>query len=126
VVGNVPFGDYKVFDPKYNKYNFRIHDYFIAKALDQVRPGGIVAVITTKGTLDKSNATNHRKYTQNGRISRSSQTCAEIQPLRRMQGTEVTSDISFPYRRERRKIEAEPDWVHLAIRRIGIAVNSYL
>ena len=61
VVGNVPFGDYKVYDPKYNKYNFRIHDYFIAKALDQVRPGGIVAVITTKGTLDKSNPT-IRKY----------------------------------------------------------------
>ena len=55
VVGNVPFGDYKVFDPKYNKYNFRIHDYFMAKALDQVRPGGMVAVITTKGTLDKAN-----------------------------------------------------------------------
>lgn len=57
VVGNVPFGDYKVFDPKYNKYNFRIHDYFLAKALDQVRPGGMVAVITTKGTLDKANPT---------------------------------------------------------------------
>ena len=57
VVGNVPFGDYKVFDPKYNKYNFRIHDYFLAKALDQARPGGMVAVITTKGTLDKSNPT---------------------------------------------------------------------
>ena len=61
VVGNVPFGDYKVFDPKYNKYNFRIHDYFLAKALDQVRPGGMVAVITTKGTLDKANPT-IRKY----------------------------------------------------------------
>ena len=61
VVGNVPFGDYKVFDPKYNKYNFRIHDYFLAKALDQVRPGGMIAVITTKGTLDKANPT-IRKY----------------------------------------------------------------
>ena len=60
-VGNVPFGDYKIYDPKYNKYNFRIHDYFLAKALDQVRPGGIVAFITTKGTLDKSNPT-IRKY----------------------------------------------------------------
>ena len=57
VMGNVPFGDYKIFDPKYNKYNFRIHDYFLAKALDQARPGGMVAVITTKGTLDKSNPT---------------------------------------------------------------------
>ena len=57
----MPFGDYKVFDPKYNKYNFRIHDYFLAKALDQVRPGGMVAVITTKGTLDKANPT-IRKY----------------------------------------------------------------
>ena len=55
------FGDYKIYDPKYNKYNFRIHDYFLAKALDQVRPGGIVAFITTKGTLDKSNLT-IRKY----------------------------------------------------------------
>ena len=61
VMGNVPFGDYKIFDPKYNKYNFRIHDYFLAKALDQARPGGMVAVITTKGTLDKSNPT-IRKY----------------------------------------------------------------
>ena len=60
-MGNVPFGDYKIFDPKYNKYNFRIHDYFLAKALDQARPGGMVAVITTKGTLDKSNPT-IRKY----------------------------------------------------------------
>ena len=54
-------GDYKIYDPKYNKYNFRIHDYFLAKALDRVRPGGIVAFITTKGTLDKSNPT-IRKY----------------------------------------------------------------
>ena len=51
----MPFGDYKVYDPKYNKLNFKVHDYFVAKAIDQVRPGGIVAVITTKGTLDKQN-----------------------------------------------------------------------
>jgi len=94
VIGNVPFGDYKVFDPKYNKYNFRIHDYFIAKALDQVRPGGIVAVITTKGTLDKSNPT-IRKY-----LAERAELVGAVRlpntAFKESAGTEVTSD----YRKE--------------------------
>ena len=122
VVGNVPFGDYKVYDPKYNKYNFRIHDYFIAKALDQVRPGGIVAVITTKGTLDKSNPT-IRKY-----IAERAELVGAVRlpntAFKDNAGTEVTSDILFLQKRER-KMEIEPDWVHLGYTENGIAVNSY-
>ena len=122
VVGNVPFGDYKVFDPKYNKYNFRIHDYFLAKALDQVRPGGMVAVITTKGTLDKSNPT-IRKY-----LAQRAELVGAIRlpntAFKDNAGTEVTADILFLQKRER-KIDIEPDWVHLGVTEEGIAVNSY-
>ena len=122
VVGNVPFGDYKVFDPKYNKYNFRIHDYFLAKALDQVRPGGMVAVITTKGTLDKANPT-IRKY-----MAERAELVGAIRlpntAFKDNAGTEVTADILFLQKRER-KIDIEPDWVHLGVTGNGIAVNSY-
>jgi len=122
VVGNVPFGDYKVFDPKYNKYNFRIHDYFLAKALDQVRPGGMVAVITTKGTLDKANPT-IRKY-----LAERAELVGAIRlpntAFKDNAGTEVTADILFLQKRER-KIDIEPDWVHLGVTEDGIAVNSY-
>ena len=122
VVGNVPFGDYKIFDPKYNKYNFRIHDYFLAKALNQVRPGGMVAVITTKGTLDKSNPT-IRKY-----LAERAELVGAIRlpntAFKDNAGTEVTADILFLQKRER-KIDIEPDWVHLGVTDDGIAVNSY-
>ena len=122
VIGNVPFGDYKVFDPKYNKYNFRIHDYFLAKALDQVRPGGMVAVITTKGTLDKANST-IRKY-----LAERAELVGAIRlpntAFKDNAGTEVTADILFLQKRER-KIDIEPDWVHLSVTENGIAVNSY-
>ncbi len=122
VVGNVPFGDYKLHDPKYNKYNFRIHDYFLAKALDQVRPGGMVAVITTKGTLDKANPA-IRKY-----LAERAELVGAIRlpntAFKDMAGTEVTADILFLQKRER-KIDIEPDWVHLGYTENGIAVNSY-
>ena len=122
VVGNVPFGDYKVFDPKYNKYNFRIHDYFLAKALDQVRPGGMVAVITTKGTLDKANPT-IRKY-----LAERAELVGAVRlpntAFKDNAGTEVTADILFLQKRER-KIDIEPDWVHLGVTENGIVVNSY-
>ena len=122
VVGNVPFGDYKVFDPKYNKYNFRIHDYFLAKALDQVRPGGMVAVITTKGTLDKANPT-IRKY-----LAERAELMGAVRlpntAFKANAGAEVTTDILFLQKRER-KIDIEPDWVHLGMTENGIAVNSY-
>ena len=121
-VGNVPFGDYKIYDPKYNKYNFRIHDYFLAKALDQVRPGGIVAFITTKGTLDKSNPT-IRKY-----LAERAELIGAVRlpntAFKDNAGTEVTSDIIFLQKREK-KIDIEPDWVHLGYTVDGIAVNSY-
>ena len=122
VIGNVPFGDYKVYDPKYNKLNFKVHDYFVAKAIDQVRPGGIVAVITTKGTLDKQNP-NVRKYL----AERAELIGAVRLPTSTFQGnagTEVTSDILFFQKRER-KIAIEPDWVHLGMTEDGIPINSY-
>ena len=122
VIGNVPFGDYKVYDPKYNKYNFRIHDYFLAKALDQVRPGGMVAVITTKGTLDKANPT-IRKY-----LAERAELVGAVRlpntAFKDNAGTEVTADILFLQKRER-KIAIEPNWVHLGVTEDGIAVNSY-
>ena len=106
----------------YCKYNFRIHDYFLAKALDQARPGGMVAVITTKGTLDKSNPT-IRKY-----LAERAELVGAIRlpntAFKDNAGTEVTADILFLQKRER-KIDIEPDWVHLGVTGDGIAVNSY-
>jgi len=121
-IGNVPFGDYKLYDPKYNKYNFRIHDYFLAKAVEQVKPGGILAFITTKGTLDKVNST-VRKY-----LAERAELIGAIRlpntSFEENAGTEVTTDILFLQKRER-KIEVEPDWVHLGYTKEGIAVNAY-
>ena len=121
-VGNVPFGDYKLYDAKYTKNNFRIHDYFFAKALDKVRPGGIVAFITSKGTLDKANPS-VRKY-----LAERAELLGAIRlpntAFRDSAGTDVTSDILFLQKRER-KIVSEPDWVHLGKTEEGIAVNSY-
>lgn len=122
VIGNVPFGDYKAFDPKYNKLNFKIHDYFLAKSIDQVRPGGIVAVITTKGTLDKKNNT-IRKYLAE-RAELLGAVRLPVSTFMDNAGTEVTSDILFFQKRER-KITIEPDWIHLGYTEDGIPVNSY-
>lgn len=122
VVGNVPFGDYKLYDPRYAKHNFRIHDYFFAKALDKVRPGGIVAFVTSKGTLDKANPT-VRKY-----LAERAELIGAIRlpdtAFRDSAGTDVTSDIVFLQKREK-KVVQEPDWVHLGQTDEGIAVNSY-
>ena len=121
-VGNVPFGDYKLYDAKYSKHNFRIHDYFFAKTLDKVRPGGIVAFITSKGTLDKANPA-VRKY-----LAERAELLGAIRlpstAFKDSAGTDVTSDIIFLQKRER-KIVSEPDWVHLGRTEDGIAVNSY-
>ena len=121
-IGNVPFGDYKLYDPKYNKLNFRIHDYFLAKAIDQVRPGGIIAFITTKGTLDKSNPS-VRKY-----LAERAELIGAIRlpntAFREHAGTEITADILFLQKRER-TMAVEPDWVHLDYTEDGIAINSY-
>lgn len=122
VIGNVPFGDYKVYDTRYNKMNLKIHDYFVAKAIDQARPGGMVAVITTKGTLDKQNAS-MRKYLAE-RAELVGAVRLPISVFKGNAGTEVTSDILFFQKRERKET-IEPEWVHLGFTEDGIAVNQY-
>lgn len=121
-VGNVPFGQFKVPDKRYDKHNFLIHDYFFARTLDKVRPGGVVAFITSKGTMDKENPT-VRKY-----IAQRADLLGAIRlpndTFKAAAGTEVTSDIIFLQKRDR-LIDIEPDWVHLATDENGIKINSY-
>jgi N12 class adenine-specific DNA methylase len=120
-VGNVPFGDFKVFDKKYNKYNFNIHDYFFAKAIDVVKPGGIIAFITSKGTMDKANPS-VRKYLAErvellGAIRLPSAAFKEA-------NTEVTSDIIFLRKREQHQI-ADERWVYTGFTQDRVPVNQY-
>ena len=122
VVGNVPFGDFKVYDRKYNAENFKIHDYFVAKSIDKVRPGGIVAVITTKGTMDKKNSSVRKYLAQRAELAGAVR--LPNSAFKAEAGTEVTSDILFFQKRER-KISAEPGWVHLGMTENGVPVNSY-
>ncbi|MDL2233176.1 hypothetical protein LJC63_06305 [Ruminococcaceae bacterium OttesenSCG-928-L11] len=121
-VGNVPFGSYKVADKRYDKHNFLIHDYFFAKTLDQVRPGGIVAFITSKGTLDKANP-EVRKY-----LAQRAELLGAVRlpnnAFLKNAGTEVTSDIIFLQKRDR-LIDIQPDWVYQGQTEDGIPVNSY-
>ena len=122
VIGNVPFGDFKVNDSRYNAQKFLIHNYFFAKALDKVRAGGVVAFITSKGTMDKASP-EIRKY-----IAQRAELLGAIRlpdnTFRANAGTEVTSDILFLQKRDR-VIDAEPDWVHLDTDENGITMNSY-
>ena len=121
-VGNVPFGDFKVVDKRYDKYHWLIHDYFFGKTLDKVRPGGIVAFITSKGTMDKENSA-VRKY-----LSQRADLIGAIRlpdnAFQQNAGTEVTSDILFLQKRER-MTDLEPDWVHLDTDENGIRMNRY-
>lgn len=121
-VGNVPFAQLKVLDKKYDKYNFLIHDYFFAKTLDKVRPGGIIAFITSKGTMDKKSS-KVRKY-----LAQRAELLGAIRlpndTFSKTAGTEVTSDILILKKRER-MIDIEPDWVHLGTDDNGITINSY-
>lgn len=121
-IGNVPFGNYQVSDKPYDKLHFPIHDYFFAKALDQVRPGGVVAFITSKGTMDKQNP-DVRRY-----IARRAELLGAVRlpnnAFKANAGTEVTSDILFLQKRER-PIDDEPDWVHLSVTEDGIPLNAY-
>lgn len=121
-IGNVPFGQYKVADRAYDKHNFLIHDYFFAKALDKVRPGGVVAFVTSKGTMDKKSP-EVRKY-----LAQRSELLGAIRlpntAFKENAGTEVTSDILFLKKRDR-VIDIEPDWVHLCENEDGIAMNQY-
>lgn len=121
-IGNVPFGSYKVVDKRYENNNFLIHDYFFAKTLDQVRPGGIVAFVTSKGTMDKQNP-EVRKY-----IAQRAELLGAVRlpnnAFLKNAGTEVTSDILFFQKRDR-LIDIQPDWVHLGQTEDGIPLNSY-
>ncbi len=121
-VGNVPFGDFKLSDKRYNKHKFLIHDYFYAKTLDKVRPGGVVAFITSKGTLDKKD-NKVRKYiaeraTLLGAIRLPNDT------FKGAAGTEVTSDILFLQKKEALSLE-NPDWLYLKENEDGIVINQY-
>lgn len=121
-VGNVPFGDFKVLDKKYDKHKFLIHDYFFAKTLDKVRPGGVIAFITSKGTLDKENPS-VRKY-----IAQKADLLGAIRlpnnTFKANAGTEVTSDIIFLQKRDS-ITDIEPDWVYLGENDDGIKMNQY-
>jgi len=122
VVGNVPFGDFKVPDKRYDKHKFLIHDYFFAKSLDKLRPGGVMALITSKGTMDKENPA-VRKY-----IAQRADLLGAIRlpnnTFKGNAGTEVVSDILILQKRDR-LIDIEPDWVHLGTDENGIPMNSY-
>lgn len=121
-VGNVPFGDFKVLDKKYDKHKFLIHDYFFAKTLDKVRPGGVIAFITSKGTLDKENPS-VRKY-----IAQRADLLGAIRlpnnTFKANAGTEVTSDIISLQKRDS-ITDIEPDWVYLGENDEGIKINQY-
>ena len=121
-IGNVPFGQFHVPDKRYDRLNFPIHEYFIAKALDQVRPGGVIAVVTSSYTMDKRTAS-ARKY-----IAQRSELLGAIRlpnnAFKAAAGTEVVSDILFLQKRER-MVDIEPKWVHLATNEDGIQMNSY-
>ena len=120
VIGNVPFGDFKVTDKRYDKYNFLIHDYFFAKSLDKLRPGGVMALVTSKGTMDKTNSS-VRKY-----IAQRAELLGAIRlpnvTFKGNAGTEVVSDILFLQKRDR-LIDIVPDWVQLGTNENGITMN---
>ena len=122
VVGNVPFGDFKVSDKRYDKHKFLIHDYFFAKSLGKLRPGGVMALVTSKGTMDKENSA-VRKY-----IAQRAELLGVIRlpnnTFKGNAGTEVVSDILILQKRDR-LIDIEPDWVHLDTDENGIKMNSY-
>ena len=121
-IGNVPFGQFHVPDKRYDRLNFPIHEYFVAKMLDQVRPGGVIAVVTSSYTMDKRTAS-ARKY-----IAQRSELLGAIRlpnnAFKAAAGTEVVSDILFLQKRER-MVDIEPEWVHLATNENGIQMNSY-
>jgi N12 class adenine-specific DNA methylase len=121
-IGNVPFGNYKVLEKKYDKHNFLIHDFFFAKTLDKVRPGGIIAFITSSGTMDKQNS-KVRKY-----IAQRADLIGAIRlpndTFKKNAGTEVTADILFLQKRDR-ITDIEPDWVHIGQHETGHPINQY-
>lgn len=125
VIGNIPFNSIRVSDPRYNRYNFRIHDYFLAKSLDQVRPGGIVAVITSKYTMDKANS-NVRRY-----LAQRAELLGAIRlpnnAFKQVAGTEATTDILFLQKRGREIVPDEDNspWISIEENEDGIPLNTY-
>lgn len=121
-IGNVPFGSFKVIDKRYDRYNFLIHDYFFARTLDKVRPGGVIAFVTSKGTMDKDTPTVRKYLAQRadllGAIRLPNNTFKDAA------GTDVTSDILFLQKRDALSSE-EPDWVHLNTDANGLKMNQY-
>ena len=125
VVGNVPFGDYKVDDKDYNKHKFYIHDYFVAKSIDKVRPGGVLAVVTSKGTMDKGNSEMRTYIAQRAELLGAIRLPNDA--FKKNAGTEVTSDILFFQKRER-PIEINPEeveWLSKGTTENGFSVNNY-
>lgn len=122
VIGNVPFGQYKVSDKPYDKHNFLIHDYFLAKSLDKVRAGGVIAVVTSKGTMDKKSPAVRRYLAQRAELVGAIR--LPNTAFKENAGTEVTSDILFFQKRDR-VVDLELDWIHLGENEDGIAINQY-
>ena len=121
-IGNVPFGEFKVFDSRYDRYNFFIHDYFFAKTLDKVRPGGVIAFITSSGTMDKKNPYVRRYLVQRAELIGAIRLPNDT--FTKNAGTKVTSDILFLQKRDHMTLE-EPDWVYLDYDDNGIEQNRY-
>ena len=121
-VGNVPFGQYKVNDKAYNKLNFSIHNYFFAKAIDQVRPGGIVAFVTSRYTLDSKDSSARKHIAERADLLGAIRLPNDT--FKKNAGTEVVSDIIFLQKRDR-PIDHEPDWVQLGKTEDGFAINQY-
>ena len=121
-IGNIPFGNFKLSDRQYDKHNFLIHDYFFAKAIDKLRPGGVIAFVTSKGTMDKETPT-FRKY-----LAQRADLIGAVRlpnnTFKAAAGTEVTSDILFFQKRDR-LTDIEPEWVHLNMDANGIRMNQY-
>ena len=122
VVGNVPFGDFKVLDKRYDKHKFLIHDYFFAKSLDKLRPGGVMALVTSKGTMDKETLAVRKHIAQRAELLGAIR--LPNNTFKGNAGTEVVSDILILQKRDR-LIDIEPDWVHLDTDENGIKMNSY-
>ena len=122
VVGNVPFGSYQVADPKYDRNHFMIHDYFIAKSLDQVRPGGVVAVLTSSGTLDKKDTSVREYYAQRADLLGAIR--LPNNAFQKNAGTNVVADILFFQKRDRAPLQM-PEWVELGQTEDGHPINSY-
>ena len=121
-IGNVPFGQFKVPDKRYDKHNFLIHDYFFARAIDKVRPGGVIAFITSRGTMDKENPSVRRYIDQRAKLLGAVR--LPNKTFKSAAGTEVTADILFLQKRDR-LVTLDSDWIHLDTDANGMKMNSY-